>query len=97
MKALREAYGNITAEDKEVVKLFAEQNVWAEDYAYYMALKKYHRELPWWEWADTYARYEKAQKEKAHKKKNAVWRVSPVATGDKANAALTGATCRWGQ
>ncbi|MBQ3136761.1 MAG: 4-alpha-glucanotransferase [Clostridia bacterium] len=64
MKALREAYTNIIAKGKEPIYLFAQQNVWAEDYAYYMALKAFHGGKPWWEWEDKYARYEKAQKEK---------------------------------
>ena len=64
MKTLREGFSTLAEEDREVVRLFAEQNVWAEDYAYYMALKDLHGGKPWWEWEDKYARYERAQKEK---------------------------------
>lgn len=67
--ALREAFSNLPEEEKELVFVFAKQNVWAEDYAYYMTLKSLHGEKPWWEWEDKFARYEKAQREKEKFKK----------------------------
>ncbi|MBR5437868.1 MAG: 4-alpha-glucanotransferase [Clostridia bacterium] len=64
MKTLREAFSRIDSAEKSVIAVFSQQNPWAEDYAYYMALKDFHGEKPWWEWEDRYARYEKAQAEK---------------------------------
>ncbi len=64
LAALKEAFLNIDSSEKELIKLFTEQNKWVEDYAFFMALRDFYSQKPWWEWEDKHARYEKAQKEK---------------------------------
>ncbi len=64
LAALREAFSNLRDEDRELMVIFTQQNKWVEDYAYFMALRDYYSEKPWWEWDEKHARYEKAQKEK---------------------------------
>lgn len=64
LTALREAWSNLEDEQKELVYLFARQNEWVTDYAYFMALKDFYGGKPWWEWDEKHARNEEAQKDK---------------------------------
>lgn len=60
LKTLWCAFERIDDSTKELVKVFATQNEWVEDYAYYMALWNHYDGKPWWEWDENHARYEKA-------------------------------------
>lgn len=61
---LRIAFDGIDADTRELMAIFARQNNWVEDYAYYMALREHYEKKPWWEWDENHARYEKATKVK---------------------------------
>ncbi len=61
--ALREAFSNIGEDSREMLELFIEQNPWVKDYAYFMALKDFYSQKPWWEWDSRHARYEEALKD----------------------------------
>lgn len=62
MALLKKAFRNIDADSAALIRIFREQNVWAEDYAYFMALRDFYGEKPWWQWDEKHARYSEAQK-----------------------------------
>lgn len=64
LSALRKAYSRINADTKAVMQVFKNQHEWAEDFAYFMALKDLHSGKPWWEWESKYSNYSLAVKEK---------------------------------
>ena len=95
MKTLREAFSRIDSAEKSVIAVFSQENPWAEDYAYYMALKDFHGEKPWWECEDRYARYEKAQAEnKAQAPKSNMRNVSRKASAGKSMFVSPEIDCR---
>lgn len=64
LNTLKKAFKRINEDTKELIRIFTEQNSWVSDFAYYMALKDFYGEKPWWEWDEKHARYEKAIKDK---------------------------------
>ncbi len=64
LNTLRRAYGRLNDDAKGLISIFAEQNKWVKDFAYYTALKNFYGEKPWWEWDEKHARYEEAIKDK---------------------------------
>lgn len=62
MALLKKAFRNIDADSAALIRIFREQNTWAEDYAYFMALRDFYNEKPWWQWDEKHARYSEAQK-----------------------------------
>lgn len=61
MALLKKAFMNIDADSAALIRIFREQNKWAEDYAYFMALRDFYDKKPWWEWDEKHARYAEAQ------------------------------------
>ena len=61
MALLKKAFMNIDADSAALIRIFREQNKWAEDYAYFMALRDFYDKKPWWEWEEKHARYAEAQ------------------------------------
>ncbi|MCM1364926.1 MAG: 4-alpha-glucanotransferase [Faecalibacterium sp.] len=64
LASLRIAFSRIGSDTKELVQIFAEQNPWVSDYAYFSALKSFHDQKPWWLWDEKYAKYDIALKHK---------------------------------
>ena len=64
MALLKKAFANIDADSAALIRIFREQNKWAEDYAYFMALRDFYDQKPWWQWDKKHARYTEAQKYK---------------------------------
>lgn len=62
MSLLKKAFTNIDSDSASLIRIFREQNAWAEDYAYFMALRDFYNEKPWWLWDEKHARYEEAIK-----------------------------------
>ena len=62
MSLLKKAFNNIDSDSASLIRIFREQNAWAEDYAYFMALRDFYNEKPWWLWDEKHARYEEAIK-----------------------------------
>lgn len=62
MELLRKAFNNMDGATAALVRIFREQNAWAEDYAYFMALRDLYDKKPWWEWDEKHARYSEALK-----------------------------------
>lgn len=62
MTLLKKAFNNIDSDTAALIRIFRDQNTWAEDYAYFMALRDFYDEKPWWEWDEKHARYAEAQK-----------------------------------
>lgn len=62
ISTLRKAYSRIDDDTRKLVEIFAEQNSWVKDYAFFMALKEENELKPWWEWDNNFSHYEKAQK-----------------------------------
>lgn len=60
LATLRKAYGRVNGDLKALIELFAQQNKWVRDYAYFTALKAHYGEKPWWEWDKKHARYSTA-------------------------------------
>lgn len=58
LRSLKLAFSRLGEDTKALIEIFKEQNSWVEAYAYYMALKDFHGEKPWWEWEDKYKKYE---------------------------------------
>lgn len=61
---LKKAFSRLTDENKELIKIFTEQNPWVSDYAFFMALKDHYGGKPWWEWDEKYIKYKNALKYK---------------------------------
>lgn len=64
LETLKKAFLRINEDTKKLMSIFSEQNPWVEDYAFYMTLKDFYGEKPWWEWDECHARYENAVKAK---------------------------------
>lgn len=62
MKALRIAFSRIDHDTKAQCEIFAAQNSWVLDYAYFCALKDKYCQKPWWQWEKEYAVYQNAKK-----------------------------------
>ena len=62
MALLKKAFNNIDCDSAALIRIFREQNKWAEDYAYFMALRDFYNQKPWWQWDEKHARYEEALK-----------------------------------
>lgn len=60
LATLRKAYSRVNGDLKALIELFAQQNKWVRDYAYFTALKAHYGEKPWWEWDEKHARYSTA-------------------------------------
>ena len=60
LTTLRKAYSRVNGDLKALIELFAQQNKWVRDYAYFTALKAHYGEKPWWEWDEKHARYSTA-------------------------------------
>ena len=60
LNTLRKAYGRVNDDIRALIEIFAEQNKWVRDYAYFTALKNHYGEKPWWEWEEKHARYSTA-------------------------------------
>lgn len=71
LATLKEAFSNLDSTERELIRLFTEQNPWVEAYGLFMALRDYYSQKPWWEWDDKHARFEKAKEEKHHFKDDA--------------------------
>ena len=65
LNTLWRAFLRTDEQTKELISIFAEQNKWVSDYAYYMALWTHYEQKPWWEWDEKHAKYEMAQAHKA--------------------------------
>ena len=63
-EVLYAAYQKGWERDKEEVHAFRSRNAWAEDYAFYRALKVYFHHAPWTEWDEDIKRREPAAMEK---------------------------------
>ena len=59
-KALKKAFSRINDDTRALIEIFKEQNEWVSSYAYFMALKEYHGEKPWWQWEEKYKDYKTA-------------------------------------
>ncbi len=62
MELLKKAFNNMDGDTAALVRIFREQNTWAEDYAYFMALRDFYDKKPWWEWDEKHKRYSEALK-----------------------------------
>ncbi len=62
LSVLKKAYGKMSSDTAALVKIFAEQNPWAEPFAHFMALRDLYDKKPWWEWSDSHKRYSEAVK-----------------------------------
>ncbi len=62
LSVLRKAYGKMSSDTAELVRIFAEQNPWTEPFAHFMALRDFYNKKPWWEWSDCHKRYSEAVK-----------------------------------
>ena len=60
LAALKEAFSNLSDEEKIKVNEFAKEYDFVSDYSLYMALKEAHGYLPWWKWKTDCKFYEKA-------------------------------------
>ena len=61
LSALKKAFSRLDGDTKELIEIFAEQNAWVRDYAFFMSLKDANDLKPWWEWDNELACFEKAQ------------------------------------
>lgn len=59
-EALKKAFSRINDDTRALIEIFKEQNEWVSSYAYFMALKEYHGEKPWWQWEEKYKDYKTA-------------------------------------
>ncbi len=64
LACLKKAFSRIDDDLKAQLEIFKEQNFWAEDYAFFMALSDKHDKKAWYDWEDEFARYENAVKHK---------------------------------
>ncbi|MBR2410262.1 MAG: 4-alpha-glucanotransferase [Clostridia bacterium] len=62
MKLLKTAFSNISAETAEAVREFAKENPWLSDFSLFMAIKEKQNDAPWWEWDESYRRFDTAKK-----------------------------------
>lgn len=64
LQCLRKAFLKIDSDTRSLVDLFAVQNPWVFDFAFFMALKNNQDQKPWWQWDEKYSKYENALKYK---------------------------------
>lgn len=58
---LSEAYSNFSPDHDSAYHEFITTQEWLEDYASFMTLKKVYQKLPWYEWPERIARYDREQ------------------------------------
>lgn len=64
LECLRKAFSRLNEDTHALIDLFAKQNPWVFDFAFFMALKNSNDEKPWWQWEEKYSNYETAVKYK---------------------------------
>lgn len=65
MASLRLAFSRLTPAQNTAMQQFESRHPWLEDFALFMAVKNAEGGKPWWEWAESHARYSLCKKKTA--------------------------------